>query len=89
MQKKHETMSDPALFYCFVNIGTPTNVFKFYNVPSEMVARYVRDQHVRWLRSGKVKDSDMRVFRIGICSERYGVSTPTAEQYENKWDFRM
>ena len=71
MQKKHETISDSTLFYCFVNIGTPTNVFKFYIVPSAVVARYVKDQHAHWLRSGTVKDSDMRIFRIGKGTERY------------------
>jgi len=35
----------------------------------------------------KVKDGDMPVFRIGSEKEKYPISTPTAEQYENNWKF--
>ena len=34
-----------------------------------------------------VKDGDMRIFRIGRQNEKYPVSTPTAERYENNWQF--
>jgi hypothetical protein len=93
MHKKHEAIRDPNLFYCFVNIGKPTDVFKSYIVPSAVISRYVKGQHVHWLqtrkREGKsMKDTDMRIFRIGTRSERYAVSTPTAERYENNWDFK-
>jgi hypothetical protein len=93
MHKKHETLSDPDLFYCFMNIGRQTNVFRCYVVPSAVVARYVRDQHSNWLRvrkreRKKVKKSNMRIFRIGLRSERYTVRTPTAERYENNWNFK-
>lgn len=93
MNKKHETNDSPTLFYCFVNISKNTKSFKFYIVPSKVVARYVADEHKLWLREkmkeGKeVKDTDMRVFRIGLESEKYDdIATPLAEQYENNWNF--
>jgi hypothetical protein len=92
MHKKHESIATPSLFYCFVNILKDTNSFKFYIVPSKVVAQYVKEQHVLWLQMKKaegkaVKDSDMRIFRIGNKAEKYRISTPTAEQYENNWDF--
>lgn len=92
MNKKHEEIKDPDLFYCFVNIGKQTNIFKFYIVPSKIVAKYVKDEHQNWLdekkkEGKKVKDSEMRIFRIGLKEEKYTVSTPTAEQYEDNWDF--
>jgi hypothetical protein len=50
MSKKHESMIDPSLFYCFVIICEPTSSFKFYIVPSQVVARYVKAEHEHWLR---------------------------------------
>jgi hypothetical protein len=34
-----------------------------------------------------VKDTDMRVFRIGLGEEKYSIATPIAEQFEDNWDF--
>lgn len=93
MNKKHEAIEDPDLFYCFVNIGKPTNVFRFWIVPSVVVARYVKEEHALWLKTrraeGKdIKDTDMRTFRIGLKDEKYAIATPTTEQYENNWSFK-
>ncbi len=93
MKKAHEKIIALNLFYCFVNIGKNTNLFRFYIVPSKLVAKYVKEEHAHWLkekkREGKkVKDSDMRIFRIGLRDEKYKVQTPTAEKYENNWDFK-
>src|SRR5262245_52411018 len=93
MDKKHETNESPRLFYCFVNISKNTSLFKFYVVPSKLVAEYVMKQHARWLNvnrdAGKVvRDSDMRVFRIGQENEKYPIPTPTVERYENNWEFK-
>jgi hypothetical protein len=35
-----------------------------------------------------VRDTDMRVFRIGQQNEKYPIPTPTAERYENNWEFK-
>lgn len=89
MNKKHETIKDPDLFYCFVNISRGTNSLKFFIVPSRLVAKYVKESHPLWLRASKKhKDSPMRVFRIGLKGEKYKVSMPSAERYENNWKFK-
>jgi hypothetical protein len=92
MNKKHESTNSTTLFYCFVNISKDSSSFKFYIVPSEVVARYVTEEHRLWLREkekeGKrIKDTDMRTFRVGLKDEKYSIPTPIAEQYENNWNF--
>ncbi len=92
MMEKHETNSDGKLHYCFVNIEKQTNIFRFFIVPSKIVADYVRIQHQFWLDhrpelSEKEKSIPMRQFRIGLEDGSYGISTPLAKDYENKWEF--
>lgn len=89
MNKKHETIVDDKLFYCFVNIAADTNIFKFYVIPSKVVAKYVKDSHTYWLKEKNTRnDSAMRVLRIGIKGEKYPIATPLAERYENNWEFK-
>lgn len=89
MAEKNETIVSPSLFYCFVNIAKTTNAFRFFIVPSNVVAKYVKEQHQLWLKQdAKHKNSTMRVFRIGLAAEKYKIATPTAEQYENNWEFK-
>ncbi len=91
MHEKHEQSSDPSLFFCFVNISRDTKSFKFYIVPSAVVANYVGRQHQHWLAGapkGKRKDTTMRKCRLGRSSEEYPIPTPTVEQYEDNWDFK-
>jgi len=93
MDEKHERMIDPSLFYCFVIISEAKTAFQFYIVPSRVVARYLKEEHTLWLKEkrkeGKrVKDTRMRVFRIGFKGNKYQVATPLAERYENNWTFR-
>jgi hypothetical protein len=75
MGEKHEEMKDPNLFYCFVNIGEDTKQFRFYMVPSRVVADYVNIQHVLWLdeMESHSRGNSMRMFRIGMKSERYSI----------------
>ena len=87
MSEKHEKITDPDLFYCFVNIGKETNTFKFYIVPSSIVATYVKVQHELWLKGRVTAETPLRQFRMGIEGEKYPISTPTTEKYENNWDF--
>jgi len=94
MKKRHETISDPSLFYCFVNISKDKHLFKFYIVPNKVVARYVREEHLLWLREKKeegkkIKDGEMRLFRIGSRKQKHGkVRIPSIERYEDNWDFK-
>jgi len=70
MNKKHETIDDPNLVYCFVFIDKAgkekTRIF-FYR-PSD-IKLYVYTQHKKWLHAEhkkEVNDTDMRIFRIGL-----------------------
>jgi hypothetical protein len=63
-------------------------------VPSKVVAKYVKEEHAHWLKEKrkegkKVKDTDMRIFRIGVKGAKYQASTPTTEKYENNWAFKL
>ena len=90
MNAKHESISRPALWYCFVAIGLETKILRYFIVPSAVVAQYVREQHRLWLAtSPKVKDNPMRLFRIGFEEEKYKIPTPTVEQYEDNWEFKQ
>lgn len=90
MGEKHEEMREPNLFYCFVNISADTKQFRFYILPSRVVADYVKSQHALWLnaKESHSRQNRMRMFRIGTVSEKYPIPTPTVEQYENNWDFK-
>jgi hypothetical protein len=65
------------------------NRFRFFIVPSAVVARYVWDQHSHWIQADTThKDQEMRLFRIGVgAPEEYLTSTPLASEYEDKWTF--
>lgn len=88
MHEKHERIKESNLFYCFVNICIPGNSFRFFIVPSRVVANYVKLEHKFWLRKKpNGKDVPMRLFRIGLKDEKYKIPTPTVEHYENNWSF--
>jgi hypothetical protein len=78
------------LFYCFVNISPDAKTFRFFVVPSAVVAEYVKAQHQLWLKAdkGHSKQNKMRTFRIGNVSETYPLPTPCLEHWENNWDFK-
>lgn len=89
MSAKHETIQHPTLFYCFVCIHEHTNAFRFFIVPSHVVAQYVRNTHSYWLKNDpRHKDSDMRQLRIGLPDEKYIIPTPTTK-YEDNWTFEL
>ncbi len=89
MNEKHETISRPELWYCFVTIGLDSKNLRYFIVPSIVVAKYVREQHRLWLdETPKGKDTAMRLFRIGFKEEKYRILTPTVERYEDNWEFK-
>lgn len=70
MNKKHESINDNNLIYCFVFIDKTgkekTRIF-FYR--PEDINLYIYTQHKKWLHAEhkkKVKDTDMRLFRIDL-----------------------
>ena len=89
MSQKHEDITDPSLFYCFVNItGEAGTSFRFFIVPSAVVAEYVREQHQLWLSGdSRRKDTTMRTFRLALEDDGYPLPTPLAKRYENNWSF--
>ncbi len=90
MHAKHEKVFESNLFYCFVTIGKQGSAFRFFIVPSKIVAKYILMEHALWLKKTKTgKDSDMRLFRIGIRGEKYAIPTATVKDYENNWDFKI
>lgn len=87
MSKKHETIRDKNLFYCFVGMTDQNTGFKFYVVPSKVVADFVTKLHQYWLESKPSrKDNPMRLFQIGQSGTQHEVKLPLATQYESNWD---
>ena len=68
MSKKHEALTSPSLFYCFVDFGTVTGETPFtYVVPASVVAGCLAENHQAWLakpgaKGQAHKDNDMRRF---------------------------
>jgi hypothetical protein len=92
MHRKHETIAMLDLFYCFVHINSPRtepskHSFRFFVVPSDVVATYVRNEHALWLRDDPShKTSDRRLFRIGLQNDRENaVPAPLGSLYEDNW----
>ena len=92
LQKSHEDIIDPNLFYCFVRIYRKDNLYRYYIVPSEIVARYVKAEHKFFKqekdkRKEKFSDTAMGQFRLGVQGEKYSIETPLIDKYENNWKF--
>jgi hypothetical protein len=89
MNEKHEKITTPNLWYCFVLITASTKATRFFIVPSKVVSAYVRAEHQLWLKEeNKTHNATpMRNFRIGRKVEKYKITTPTADQYEDNWGF--
>lgn len=68
MSKKHEALTSPSLFYCFVDFGGTTKEPPFtYVVPASVVATCLAENHEAWLgqpgaRGQARNDNDMRRF---------------------------
>lgn len=94
MDKKHEQhddIRDSNLFYCFVNINDDTKQFRFFVVPSKIVCEYVAKSHKLFLdaNSGHSRENKIRKFRIKDEKESCPIpNAPTAEKYEDNWNFK-
>ena len=93
MSEKNGKIENPNLFYCFVNISKDTDSFKYYIVPSKVVAKYIREECSLWIKvktkkGDKFKVTEMRNFRLGVVGEKYPIETPTGKKYENNWEFK-
>lgn len=68
MGEKAETNKAENLFYAFVNLGNLEELPSYHIVPSGIVARFIRRNHKRYVRTpgrdGRMrKDTGMRLFR--------------------------
>lgn len=93
VNEKYDKKKDANLFYCFVNITKETEICRFFIVPAKIVAKYVKKEHKLWIKMKKkerkkVKDSDMRQFRLGVKNLKSRPDTPLGHKYENNWDFK-
>ncbi len=92
MDKKHESIIDKDLFYCFVSIASDTNSFGFYIVPSDVVAKFVTESHKYWLKDQggrNRKDSNNRSFMLGDSNQKYKFKLPFSQNYQDRWDLLM
>jgi len=84
MSRKHEELTSPSLFYCFVDFGTVTGEQPFtYVVPAGIVATCLAENHALWLtqpgaRGQPHNDNDMRRFKPDY-------SNLGAGQYADGW----
>jgi hypothetical protein len=78
MGKKHETIIDENLIYCFVMIEDVNKLPLFFLVPSKEVAVYVKWQHNHWLSTinKQFNETNMRQFRIVVDDP---------ENYRDNW----
>ncbi len=65
--------------------------FRFFVVPSVIVANYVKEEHEYWRnsRSSRVEKTSMRAFRIGLDEGGYPINTPLASEYEDNWELLL
>lgn len=100
MSEKQENIIASNLFYIFVRIEKEANSFRFFIVPSSVVANYVKESHKRWKEHGTKEgkklseDNKVRVFRIGLDEQGDEIHPlllppPLAKDYENRWDFHL
>lgn len=90
MGDKNENIIDSQLFYVFVTFLTNKD-FRFFVVPSLVVANYVKEEHQYWRssRNNQVEITSMRSFRIGLDLDGYPINTPLASEYEDKWELLL
>lgn len=77
-QKAEDYFAD-NLFYVFVNLNNNKKHPDFFVVPSKVVAKYCKENHISWLntpgkKGQKHKDNPMRKF------------ADPKEEYLNRWD---
>lgn len=84
MGKKHEGLTSPSLFYCFVDFAMGTGSAPFtYVVPAAVVATTLKECHAAWLAQPGAKgqarnDSDFRRFLPDYSDLKMG-------KYEDGW----
>lgn len=90
MHKKHETVKDSDLFYCFVDLGPKSP--EVYVVPSSVVAKVVTESHATWLKTPgkngkKHKDTDLRRIITEYKMSLKSASPGWMNQYKENWGY--
>jgi len=90
MHKKHESMTDKDLYYCFVNLGSAEQ--EIYVIPAKVVAKVVTESHATWLKTpgkgGKPhKDTDLRRIITHYNMNLRSAPEGWIENYREKWDY--
>lgn len=90
LSKKSETQFSPNFFYVFVNIDLKGTDLAFHIVPSEVVSKFIIQNHHDWVSSpgknGRIRnDSTLRVFmdpesKYLNCWDNLGLEIPDQEQ---------
>ncbi|TWI35092.1 hypothetical protein [Paracoccus sulfuroxidans] len=95
MRQKHEELTNPRIFYCFVDLGKhASNAAEIYVIPSPIVANVIRTSHATWLsnpgaRGQKRNDSNIRRL-LPDYTKLMGPQTPYVagwlNRYHENWD---
>ncbi len=90
MHKKHETVTDKDLYYCFVDLGS--NAQEVYVIPADKVAKVVSESHATWLNTPgkggkKHKDTDLRRIITEYKMRLRSAPPGWMDQYKEKWDY--
>lgn len=86
MRRKHETLTSPSLFYCFVDFGNEIGEPVTWVLPAAVVASALSDCHKVWLatpgKNGRAhQDNDMRRLLPGYDHLK-------VEAYRSGWMWR-
>lgn len=72
-----------SLFYTFVHIGEDREKIRYFIVPSDHVAKLVREHYYEWLKRAKhIKP----VEEIKFEEQVHGVLLSQLENYEDRWE---
>lgn len=87
MSEKHECLRASNLLYIFVRIEKAANSFRFFIVPSRVVATYLKESHDAFLAIPTHRDNPVRRFRLGVEEQAGDPPSPLAKDYEDRWGF--
>jgi hypothetical protein len=89
MNEKHEEMSEPNLFYCFVNLLDINP--EVYVIPSNLIAEIIKSGHQIWLETPGRKNQKHNNSSMRMISDNPGIDLKFAQpgwmdEYLENWD---
>ena len=90
MNKKHETLTDKDLFYCFVDMGTTSQ--DIFVIPASVIAKVTRDSYQAWLKAPGKNDRPHQETDLRRITMEYKVKVRSApsgwmDEYKERWDY--